>query len=137
MLSRLSVSVSKAKTGAFLETIVVDAEDQAEEEAAALSFDNYETILEESQLIPGSVAKDNPTILAEMLSRLSVSVSKAKTGAFFRDQAEEEAAALSFDNYETILEESQLIAWIEKLKKALRLLLPPDLRHQRQSSLSA
>jgi hypothetical protein len=27
-------------------------------------------------------------------------------------------AALSFDNYETILEESQLIAWIEKLKKA-------------------
>jgi DNA polymerase-1 len=35
-----------------------------------------------------------------------------------REQAEEEAVALSFDNYETILEESQLIAWIEKLKKA-------------------
>ena len=34
------------------------------------------------------------------------------------EQAEEEAAALSFDNYETILEESRLIAWIEKLKKA-------------------
>ncbi|MDU7021162.1 MAG: 5'-3' exonuclease H3TH domain-containing protein, partial [Enterobacter sp.] len=34
------------------------------------------------------------------------------------EQAEEEAAALSFDNYETILEESQLVAWIEKLKKA-------------------
>jgi DNA polymerase-1 len=34
------------------------------------------------------------------------------------EQAEEEAVALSFDNYETILEESQLIAWIEKLKKA-------------------
>ncbi len=33
------------------ETIVVDAEEQAEEEAAALSFDNYETILEESQLV--------------------------------------------------------------------------------------
>lgn len=34
------------------------------------------------------------------------------------EQAEEEAVALSFDNYETLLEESQLIAWIEKLKKA-------------------
>ena len=34
------------------------------------------------------------------------------------EQAEEEAVALSFDNYETILEESRLIAWIEKLKKA-------------------
>lgn len=34
------------------ETIVVDAEEQAEEEAVTLSFDNYETILEESQLIP-------------------------------------------------------------------------------------
>lgn len=34
------------------------------------------------------------------------------------EQAEEEATVLSFDNYETILEESQLIAWIEKLKKA-------------------
>ena len=34
------------------------------------------------------------------------------------EQAEEEAVALSFDNYETILEESRLVAWIEKLKKA-------------------
>ncbi|WP_171854101.1 DNA polymerase I [Enterobacter hormaechei] len=34
------------------------------------------------------------------------------------EQAEEEAIALSFDNYETILEESRLVAWIEKLKKA-------------------
>lgn len=33
------------------------------------------------------------------------------------EQAEEEATALSFDNYETVLEESQLVAWIEKLKK--------------------
>lgn len=33
------------------ETIVVDAEEQAEEEAIALSFDNYETILEESRLV--------------------------------------------------------------------------------------
>ncbi|MRS91906.1 DNA polymerase I [Enterobacteriaceae bacterium RIT714] len=34
------------------------------------------------------------------------------------DEAEEEVTALSFENYETVLEESQLIAWIEKLKKA-------------------
>lgn len=34
------------------------------------------------------------------------------------EQAEKEATALSFDNYETVLEESQLVAWIEKLKKA-------------------
>lgn len=41
------------------------------------------------------------------------------------EQAEEEAVALSFDNYETILEESRLIAWIEKLKKRQYLLSIP------------
>ncbi|MCE9966954.1 DNA polymerase I, partial [Lelliottia amnigena] len=34
------------------------------------------------------------------------------------DEVEEEAATLSYENYEVVLEESQLIAWIEKLKKA-------------------
>lgn len=33
-------------------------------------------------------------------------------------EVEVETSALSFDNYETILEETQLVAWIEKLKKA-------------------
>jgi hypothetical protein len=36
------------------ETIVIDAEEQAEEEAVTLSFDNYETLLEESQLVAAS-----------------------------------------------------------------------------------
>ncbi|MBS0854069.1 DNA polymerase I [Leclercia pneumoniae] len=34
------------------------------------------------------------------------------------EQAEEEAVTLSFEHYETVLEESQLVAWIEKLKNA-------------------
>lgn len=34
------------------------------------------------------------------------------------DELEEEASALSSEHYETILDEAQLIAWIEKLKKA-------------------
>ena len=34
------------------------------------------------------------------------------------EQAEEEAVTLSFEHYETVLEESRLVAWIEKLKNA-------------------
>ncbi len=34
------------------------------------------------------------------------------------EQAEEEAVTLSFEHYETVLKESQLVAWIEKLKNA-------------------
>lgn len=34
------------------------------------------------------------------------------------EEPEEEAAALSSEHYETVLEEAQLVAWIEKLKKA-------------------
>ncbi|MFW0976711.1 DNA polymerase I [Leclercia pneumoniae] len=34
------------------------------------------------------------------------------------EQAEEEAVTLSFEHYETVLEESRLVTWIEKLKNA-------------------
>jgi len=34
------------------------------------------------------------------------------------EEVEEAASQLSFENYETVLDEAQLIAWIEKLKKA-------------------
>ncbi|ASV57598.1 DNA polymerase I [Lelliottia jeotgali] len=34
------------------------------------------------------------------------------------EEVEEAASTLSFENYETVLEEAQLVVWIEKLKKA-------------------